>query len=138
MERRPLIAWARQFAKAKQWGDVRGHRCWSRLQESATAKPQLRVALRVELFHQLHLADLAKFSQEEFRNLCELYGVGIRCKVRGGNTRAVELTPEFIADLEAQPEETQPEETQTTDRRTDGQPSHTPACEPLSVCPSES
>jgi hypothetical protein len=100
VQRRPLIDWARIFAKAGRWGDVRGYRLWSRLDGTPA---RLRVALRVELFAQAHVAALDRLSQRRFVALCEVYGVGQPCRVQGGDQRAVELTAAFVQDLLAGP-----------------------------------
>src|SRR5262245_33866020 len=101
------------FAKPGRWGDVRGFRLWSRVGKDG----RLRVALLVEVFDQLRCYDLARLTPTKFTQLAEHYGVGTRVKVCGGNQRAVELTPEFLAEVQARPA---PEEGDT-DRRTDGQ-----------------
>jgi len=98
VERRPLLDWARKFAKAGQWQSVRGYRI------AAGEPPAVEVALRVELFSQAHVADLAKLSQRRLTDLCQLYGVGTPCRVKGGNARAVQLASEFLCDLMAHPD----------------------------------
>jgi hypothetical protein len=126
VQRRPLLLWARQFAKPKQWGDVRGYCIWSKhdLRESPLP-PLLRVAVRTELFKQLHCVELSKMSQTHFTEACKMYGLGKQAKVRGGNARAVELAPEFLADLLDTPADDE-----TGLGQTDGQdPSHTGARE---------
>ncbi len=101
IQRWPLLVWAWMFAKSGGWQSVRGYRLWSRLDgESMT----VRVALRVELFSQAHYHELGKMTPRRFASLCELYGVGERCKVRGGDQRAVELAGEFLRNLMATPE----------------------------------
>jgi hypothetical protein len=115
VQRRPLIDWARLFAKKTgKWESVRGYRLWSKLEGEP---PQLAVALRVELFRQAHCADLAHLSARHFSDLCALYDVGLPCRVKGGSARALELAPGFLADLLAGPEQ-RPEQTQET--QTDG------------------
>ncbi len=99
VQRRPLILWAQMFATRPAWGDVRGHRLWARRDEG-----KVRVALRVELFKQIHCAELAGMSQRHFTELCKLYDVGAPCHVRGGSLRAIELSQEFLADQLAEPE----------------------------------
>jgi hypothetical protein len=128
VQRRPLIDWAKLFAKKGVWADVRRLRIWSRLDGEPA---RLRVALRAELFGgQVRCAELAKLSPTEFAGLCEAYGVGLRCKVQGGATRAVELCPEFLDEVFAVPITEQ-------DGEQDGQ---TAGCararESASVCPS--
>jgi len=104
VQRRPIIDWARRFAKAGRWSDVRGHRLWSRHDGASDGTPRrLRVALRVELFGQLHAADLARMTQRRFAGLCQVYGLGRSCRVKGGAERAVELDEGFVADLLAEP-----------------------------------
>jgi putative DNA primase/helicase len=101
IQRRPLLDWARQFAKRGGWKDVRGHALWSRL---AGDPPALCVALHVSLFAQTKCSTgLERMSAKAFTALCELYDVGARCKVSGGDKRAVELAPEFLAELLAVP-----------------------------------
>jgi hypothetical protein len=100
VQRRPLIEWARLFAKSGRWADVRGRRLWSRKEGDP---PQLRVAFRVELFAQAHVMELARMTPRHFGELCVLYGVGRPVRVQGGDKRAVELADEFVADLLAMP-----------------------------------
>ncbi len=80
------------------------------------------MALRAELFGQLPgLADLAQMSQRRLTELCELYGVGVRCRVSGGDARAVALTGEYLNGLAAEPivEEAAPDTpTDAADTRT--------------------
>jgi hypothetical protein len=131
VQRRPLIEWARMFARAngKRWGDVRGYRIWSKVEGDP---PRVMVAVRVELFKQLHNTDLARMKPGRFTKLCKLYGVGQPCKVTGGDDRAVALTREFLADLvDAPASET------TEGGQADGQQGSRPrTCEEeLSNCP---
>ncbi len=100
VQRRPLIDWARAFADPKRWGDVRGLRLWSRL-----VNGQLRVRLRVEVFGQVHFAELARLTPSEFTGLCEQYGVGTGCKIGRDRkqTRVVELAPDFLDEVQAVP-----------------------------------
>ncbi len=99
VQRRPLIEWARMFAASngERWGSVRGYRIWSKLDKSTP--PRVMVAVRVELFRQLHYADLARMKPGTFTKLCRLYGVGLPCKVTGGDDRAVRLSAAFLGDL---------------------------------------
>ena len=48
-------------------------------------------------------SDLVRMGQRKFGDLAELYDVGTRVKVSGGDVRAVELTSEFLAFLFGQP-----------------------------------
>ncbi|HYT92751.1 MAG TPA: hypothetical protein VEL76_28805, partial [Gemmataceae bacterium] len=108
VERRPLIEWARMFAKPGRWGDVRGYRLWARLDGNPADGVVLRVALRVELFAQAHAADLKRLSQPHFTALAQTYGIGKPVKVKGGDLRAVELDPDYLADLLDSPAEEKP------------------------------
>jgi hypothetical protein len=111
VERRPLIEWARMFAKARRWGDVRGYRLWSRIDGTPPDRLRLRVALRVELFAQAHACELSRLSQTHFTALAQTYGVGKPVKVKGGDQRAVELDPDYLADLLDSPAEDDPDAT---------------------------
>lgn len=100
-ELRSLIGWCQVFAKGNLWGSVRNYQCWMRL---APGTGQLAVAIRVELFSQIGCPEpLGSMTYRRFAALCEQYGVGRRIKVSGGEERAVELTPEFVADLLSAP-----------------------------------
>ena len=92
IERRPLIDWARMFAKPARFVEIRGYRLWCRRDDD-----RLRVALRVELFGQLpgH-GDLAAMGQRRFSELAKIYDVGVGAKTGGGDVRVVELLPEFL------------------------------------------
>ena len=103
VERRPILDWAHQFAKAGRWQSVRGFRIWSRLDGDPPV--DLRVAVRVELFGQLHAGgSLARLAPRRFTELCMLYGIGGPCRVQGGDARAVELSEKYLAELLAEPE----------------------------------
>ena len=95
VERRPLIQFADLWAKGS-WEDMHGYRIWSM---KAGTPPVLRVAIRPELFGQLHFRDLASLSYQEFREHIETYNLGRPIRVRGGGVRAVELEPGYLADL---------------------------------------
>jgi hypothetical protein len=101
VERRSLIDWARMFAKAGRWQKIRGYLLWSRLD---TSDHGLRIALRVELFTQSPGGnELARLGQRKFADRARLYGVGMSVKVSGGDSRAIELAPEFLNELLAEP-----------------------------------
>ncbi|HYT95319.1 MAG TPA: hypothetical protein VEL76_41760, partial [Gemmataceae bacterium] len=125
-QRRPLIVWAEMFAgKGKdggerdsdskltygRWGDIRGYRLWSRLERGETEGEcdRIRVALRVELFAQIPVRELARMSQSQFTSLAHTYGVGKPVHVRGGDLRAVELDPDFLADVLDSPANEEPD-----------------------------
>ena len=119
VQRRPVVEWAKMFARTPRWESVRGYRIWARKEGSL-----LRVALRVELLGQVHARALDGLSQKRLSELCVLYGVGMPCHVQGGQARATELTGEFLADLLAGPAE--------PDRQTDAGETHAGARESAS------
>lgn len=98
VQRRPVIEWARMFAKVPRWESVRGYRIWAR--KDATA---VRIAIRAELLGQVHARGLDGLAQKRLSELCVLYGIGTPCHIQGGQARATELTAEFLADLFAGP-----------------------------------
>jgi hypothetical protein len=110
VERRSLLDWCQQFAKVGGWQSVRGYKIWCK---KAGTPPTVQVAIRPELFGQLHFPDLAKIKRRKFTDLCRLYGVGLPCKVSGGDDRAVGLSGEFLRNLAAVP-------LNDADGRTDG------------------
>ena len=148
VQRRSLISWCGMFAKGKRWESIRTYCLWVREGDplpGSTAKV-VRVALRVELFAQVSKTDLAKLSQRNLTDLCKLYAIGTECKVRGGDARAVELSPGFLAEITAEPENDlvafrfqgrAGEEWEAyPDTRTDADPSHARAREEdVSLCP---
>lgn len=110
VQRRPVVEWARLFARPGRWESVRGYRIWSR-RDGET----VRIAIRAELLGQLHARDLAGLSQRRLSDLCVLYGLGRPCHVAGGGRRATELSPNYLADLLAGPADP---DTQTQDEQT--------------------
>lgn len=97
--RTTLIKAAQQFADhppAPGWQSVRSYLLWTRKDGDA-----LRVALRHGLFAQLvGFKDLEQMGKQKFAELARLYGVGAAGKdLRIKRGRAVELAPEFIAEL---------------------------------------
>src|SRR5262249_25885071 len=94
-ERRPVIEWVDRFARTSRWADVRSLCIWGCRGE----KNDLRVAVRAELFSQIHAPELSKVTPKRLAELCVLYGLGTPCKVAGGDRRAVELVPDFVQDL---------------------------------------
>jgi hypothetical protein len=105
VELRPAIQWADLFAKASRWGDVRGRQLWA----MRGADGVLRVAIRAGLMGQLHAQALAALLPERLADLCEMYDVGRRCKVLGGDMRAIELESDFVQDLLAKGAPANPE-----------------------------
>jgi hypothetical protein len=124
VQKRPLVDWCALLAGAGCWSDVRGHRIWSLLPATLPPDPvatkgkrrtpfvvseakrrHLRVSLRPEVFMQLGIdPELGRMEITRFERLAVQYGVGCERKVRGGATRAVELTRDFIAELFFKPE----------------------------------
>lgn len=102
-ESRSLIDWCVKFAKLGPWKSIRSKRCWCKLE----AKPNgviLKVAIRVELFHQMR-ADklLCSMGQNMLSRRAERYGVGAsgHRDNRPEGLAAVILSDDFIADLTA-------------------------------------
>jgi primase-polymerase (primpol)-like protein len=107
VQKKPLIEFVRAFAQhnADKWGSVRGMSIWSRLKDG-----RIQVALRVELFQELRCCpDLAKLTYDKFADLCVLYAVGERCRVKGGLARAILLNDEFHERMVASPEDEPPD-----------------------------
>jgi hypothetical protein len=99
VERRALIDWCVRWAKPGRWECIRGHQLWVR-REPVGESDRLAVALRVELFHQLHFKPFASFTQNKFGRLATLYGVGEdRANPKVNGVRCTILTPEFIHEL---------------------------------------
>jgi hypothetical protein len=97
---RALIDWCRWYARSERWARVRSHRAWGALAPGdGLAATRLRVAIRAEVLTQIGAADLAHLGQRRLAQLCELYGVGQRVRVSHGGTHAVELDPEWVAEL---------------------------------------
>jgi hypothetical protein len=117
-QRRTLIDWCRIFAKGGKWADIRGYQVWCRREQGSN---KLQVAVRKGLFGQLQgFADMAKLSATKLTQLMERYRIG-----QGGNenrvkgARAIVLTDDFLAHLEARP----------SDSLTDKADSGAPVCE---------
>jgi hypothetical protein len=95
IQRRSLISWCALWAKPGPWAHARSLLLWMRREGDV-----LRVAVRAELFAQVHVPDLSQLGQRKFAALCERYSVGTgggACRPCGRN--AVELDGEFIAGL---------------------------------------
>jgi hypothetical protein len=95
MQRRTVIEWAAMFGTSSRWTDVRSLCIWARLNKDGVTQ----VAIRAELFSQIHASELSKITHNRLRELCTLYGLGAPCKVEGGDKRAVELEPTFVQEL---------------------------------------
>src|SRR5262249_8296672 len=57
------------------------------------------VAFRADLIAQMHAPGWGTVIHDKLSRLCTLYGLGTPTKVCGGDLRAIELTPDFLADL---------------------------------------
>jgi putative DNA primase/helicase len=99
VERKTLIEWACSFAKDGPWKSVRSYLLWCRRDKPS----RICVAMRPELAAQVPGSALAKMSHRRFAGLAEMYRVGSSCPAgkdcRPGGRRAIELTPEFLAEL---------------------------------------
>jgi hypothetical protein len=121
IERRSLIDWCQMFAKRRFWRDIRGRLCWCMIDTDG----RLRVALRLGLFGQVGKSTLAPMTPKRFIPLALRYDVivpnGPKLRLDNGKQRrAIELSPDFISELLAQPEMEQPTE-DARDTRTQGQ-----------------
>jgi hypothetical protein len=97
VQRRSLIEWCRLFAKHGPWQSIRSLELWCRLDNQG----HLQVAMHQRLFGQIHRGHGAPSTHRRFVDLCQLYGVGVAG--RTSRSRFVELSSEFIADLNGSP-----------------------------------
>jgi hypothetical protein len=97
VQRRSLLSWCESWAKPGHWQAVRSLPIWTRKDEN----DRLCVALRFELFQVIGKPNPAA-TKYRFPRLAEIYEVGVAQRV--GRSRAVELAPEFLLDLLAQPD----------------------------------
>jgi hypothetical protein len=105
VERRSLIDWCSRWARPGRWDSIRGHTLWVRREPIRDAGERLAIALRVELFHQIHFRPFASLTQNKFGRLAALYGVGEdRANRKVNGVRATILTLEFIDELLSQPD----------------------------------
>jgi hypothetical protein len=117
-ERRTVIEWAEQFATSARWSDVRSLCVWS----CRGKDREVRVAIRAELFAQIHAPELSRITPERLAKLANLYGLGSACKVAGGDKRAIELETSFVRELlnRGCPDPGNREPRQTADGQADG------------------
>lgn len=101
-QRRSLLSWCELWAKTKHWGQVRSLCLWCR--KTADTREQLEIALRKDLFAQIHQS--MPVSAKKFAQLCELYDVGRAGEdCRAGGQRVIILHTEFVQELQEQPEQ---------------------------------
>lgn len=101
VEKRSLIDWCEKFAKTGPWRSIRSKKCWCKLEQLADGELILKVAIRHELFAQLH-ADkrLCELCPNRFSRRAARYGVGKSTRAdRPGGQAVVVLDQEFVADL---------------------------------------
>lgn len=98
VQRRTLLNWCDLWAKPGQWQGIRGMALWARRDKAGS----LRIALHKNLFAQRSRS--IDMTQKRFVQLAENYGVGRRTDERPGGSRAIELAPEFLAELMASPQ----------------------------------
>jgi putative DNA primase/helicase len=135
VQARSLLDWCLLWAdvEGNGWRSVRSYWLWCRLsgnekvppplrggtreQEAAHAQKidaerrrRLRVAFRVELAGQLGVRPLADWPMRRLTELCEHYGLGGRVRIGHSRDRAIELAPEFLADLLGCPTDREPGE----------------------------
>jgi hypothetical protein len=96
-ETRTVIDWLGRFGASPRWGNARHLLAWSRKGPDG----RLQVALRVELFEQLHCRELAGLTFRQFAERAERYGVGRRDRAAG--ERAVVLDDTFLDELRRTP-----------------------------------
>jgi hypothetical protein len=102
-ERRSLIGWCQRFAQPGPWRSIRSKRCWCRLRDLGGGEVRLQVAVRHEVFSQMH-ADrrLSVMGVNTFTRRAVRYKVGTSTRAeRPHGWSAVVLHEEFIADLVA-------------------------------------
>jgi hypothetical protein len=100
-ERRSLIEWCVKFAKDGPWKSIRSYKCWTKCRQKDDGELILYVAVRQELFAQLH-ADkkLRDLTPTAFSKRCQRYGVGNSSrKDRPAGGAAVVLDPDFVVEL---------------------------------------
>jgi hypothetical protein len=96
-ERRPMLHFCTQFARAGRWQSVRGYAIWCRMAPTPDGHGRLEVAVRAELFNQISFKPLSDIGPTMFTRLCENYGIGTADKATG--RRAVLLTDDFLMSL---------------------------------------
>jgi hypothetical protein len=102
-ERRSLIDWCYRFARPGPWRSIRSYRCWCRTVDRAGGEIELRVAVRHELFAQLH-ADrrLIEMGATKFARRAKRYGIGTSNRAdRPHGLVAIVLDRELVSDLTA-------------------------------------
>lgn len=102
-ERRSLIDWCVKFAKPGPWRSIRSKKCWCKYVKLPGGELRLMVAIRHELFAQVH-ADrrLCEMGPHTFTLRAGRYGVGHSTREeRPHGEAAVVLNPEFLAELTA-------------------------------------
>jgi hypothetical protein len=91
------------IAKPGPWRSIRSYRCWCRTAEIGGGEIVMQVAIRDELFAQVH-ADrrLCGMGMNTFGRRATRYGVGSTSRdERPHGCAAVVLSPEFVAELTA-------------------------------------
>jgi hypothetical protein len=115
VQARSLLDCALAWAVPGIWGRIRSYWLWSRLEGSeplpadhVLAAPErrrrLRVALRIELAGQLGVRPLCDWRAAHLTEMVEHYGLGHAIRLGGRRRRAIELTPDYLADLLGDPE----------------------------------
>jgi hypothetical protein len=94
-ENRSVIDWCDLWAKPGNWSRPRSLQVWLR----RDADRRLAIAFRIEFFGQIPGCPLTRYGQRRFADLARQYGVAKGGECRPGGGRALELTPEFIAEL---------------------------------------
>jgi hypothetical protein len=105
VQRRSLLDWCQLWAKPGKWQRVRSYQLWIR-KDSTDPGGRLQVALRVELFGQVHCTTLARLGQNAFGRLAAMYDVAAPQEDnRVSGRRVVILADAFLEDLLKQPDD---------------------------------
>ena len=96
IQRRSLLDWCTLFAKPGPWRRIRSLSIWCK-----SSNVGLAIAIHPRLFAQIRRSGLAS-DYSQFKELAERYNVGI--EGRTSQSRFVELTADFIGELQSGPE----------------------------------
>jgi hypothetical protein len=133
-EQRSLAMCALIWAEPGRWGRVRDYPIWGRIRDGLTVLPSLRmatpeviaqhwrarrehlrVAIRQELAGPAGDRDVAAWPSGRLATLCERYGLGQAIQIGHARSRCIELAPEVVAEVLAEPDDPPPTAPGTTD-----------------------
>jgi putative DNA primase/helicase len=98
VQRRSLLDWAALWAKTGPWRRIRSYQLWCRRDEVG----HLALCVRAEFFGQLPGCSLAGLGKR-FAILARQYGLALPERARPQGCEAVELAPDYVAELLAEP-----------------------------------